>query len=176
RQMQNRKLEPGKGKDKQKKRETDRAQKYAPERAIEEIRDGPSKACEHDGAPLIERKPAEACVSKPFDVTAIGSAIVDVIAVVDDQFLLSHSIAKGVMSLVDEYRAQTLHNALPNPREIAGGSAANTMAGLASLGARGAFIGKVKADRLGQALAGGVAGRGLPAPTHDGQEGRGKAF
>jgi len=114
-------------------------------------------------------------VSKPFDVTAIGSAIVDVIAVVDDQFLLSHSIAKGVMSLIDEYRAQTLHSALPNPREIAGGSAANTMAGLASLGARGAFLGKVKADRLGQAFADGMAELGLHYTTRMATDGPGTA-
>jgi len=114
-------------------------------------------------------------VSRPFDVTAIGSAIVDVIATVDDAFLLSHNMAKGVMTLIDEYRAQTLHQALPNPREIAGGSAANTMAGLASLGARGAFLGKVKSDRLGEAFAAGMSELGLRYTTRMANGGPGTA-
>jgi sugar/nucleoside kinase (ribokinase family) len=77
---------------------------------------------------------------------------VDVIAPVEDAFLLTHNIAKGVMTLIDEHRAHQLYTAFGEPREIAGGSAANTMAGLASLGASGVFAGKVKADRLGAAF------------------------
>lgn len=104
-------------------------------------------------------------MSKPFDVTALGSAIVDVIAVVDDQFLLENSVAKGVMTLIDEHRAQVLQDALPQAREIAGGSAANTMAGIASLGARGAFQGKVKNDRLGKSFTAGMNELGLAYST-----------
>lgn len=89
-------------------------------------------------------------MAKTYDVTTIGSAIVDILAIVDEEFLLKHNIARGVMTLVDEARAQALQDALPEKREIAGGSAANTMAGLASLGGRGAFTARVKADRLGQ--------------------------
>ncbi len=92
-------------------------------------------------------------MARDFDVVAMGNAIVDVIAPVDDAFLLSHEIAKGVMTLIDEYRANRLYNAFSERLEVAGGSAANTMAGLASLGARGMFIGKVKADRLGNSFA-----------------------
>jgi sugar/nucleoside kinase (ribokinase family) len=110
-------------------------------------------------------------VSKAFDVTAIGSAIVDVIATVDDRFLLEHGIAKGVMTLVDEYRAKALHQALPRPREIAGGSAANTMAGLASLGARGIFMGKVRRDRLGETFAAGMTELGLRYTTRMSEDG-----
>ena len=88
-----------------------------------------------------------------FDVAGIGNAIVDVIAAVDDAFLLAHNIAKGVMTLIDEYRAEQLFTAFPETREIAGGSAANTMVGIASLGGKGLFIGKVKDDRLGQSFA-----------------------
>lgn len=87
------------------------------------------------------------------DVIAMGNAIVDVIAAVDDDFLLTHNIAKGVMTLIDEYRANHIYNAFSERLEMAGGSAANTMAGLASLGARGMFVGKVKADRLGESFA-----------------------
>ena len=108
---------------------------------------------------------------KPLDVAAIGHAIVDVIASVDDSFLLTHNVAKGVMTLVDEYRAQTLYNAFEAPREIAGGSAANTMAGLASLGGTGAFSGKVKDDRLGQAFTAGLRDLGLAYTTAMAQSG-----
>ena len=87
-----------------------------------------------------------------FDVVGLGNAIVDVLAPVDEQFLLTHSIAKGVMTLVDEHRAAQLHGALKNTREIAGGSGANTMAGFASLGGNGVYQGKVKQDRLGEAF------------------------
>ena len=87
-----------------------------------------------------------------FDVAGLGNAIVDVLAPVSEQFLLDHSIAKGTMTLVDEHRATTLHGALGKTREVAGGSAANTMAGFASLGGKGVYLGKVKQDRLGEAF------------------------
>jgi sugar/nucleoside kinase (ribokinase family) len=108
---------------------------------------------------------------KPLDVAAIGHAIVDVIASVDESFLLTHNVAKGVMTLIDEYRAQTLYTAFNAPRESAGGSAANSMAGLASLGGRGAFSGKVRDDRLGQAFAAGMKERGLTYTTGMAQSG-----
>jgi adenosine kinase len=73
----------------------------------------------------------------------------DVIAAVDDGFLLEHGVAKGAMTLIDEFRAQELHKALGKSVQEAGGSAANTMAGLASLGARAVFLGKVRDDALG---------------------------
>jgi sugar/nucleoside kinase (ribokinase family) len=105
-----------------------------------------------------------------YDVAGLGNAIVDVIASVDDQFLLTHQIAKGAMTLIDEFRAQELHKELRQSVEVAGGSAANTMAGLASLGATTVFSGKVYDDRLG-AMFGkslqelGVAYTTLPAKT-----------
>ncbi len=88
-----------------------------------------------------------------FDVAGLGNAIVDVIAPADDRFLLEHNIAKGVMTLVDEFRADQLYDAVSGAREIAGGSAANTMAGIASFGGSGLFIGKIKEDRLGLSFA-----------------------
>lgn len=91
-----------------------------------------------------------------YAVAALGNAIVDIIASVDDRFLLTHKIAKGTMTLVDEFRAKELlkalgdnHQTMSSLHEMAGGSAANTMAGMASLGARGLFLGKVSEDRLG---------------------------
>lgn len=100
-----------------------------------------------------------------YDVAGLGNAIVDVIAPTDDAFLLKHNVAKGVMSLIDEYRAHQLLQALPETREIAGGSAANTMAGLASFGGKGVFMGKVKADRLGESFAEGMKAIGLDYNT-----------
>jgi sugar/nucleoside kinase (ribokinase family) len=84
-----------------------------------------------------------------YDVAGLGNAIMDVIAAVDDQFLLDHGIAKGAMTLIDEFRAQELHKALANSVQAAGGSAANTMAGIASLGGSAVFLGKVRDDVLG---------------------------
>ena len=110
-------------------------------------------------------------MARSFDVIAMGNAIVDVIAPVDDDFLLTHNIAKGMMTLIDEYRANHLYNAFFQRREVAGGSAANTMAGLASLGARGIFVGKVKADRLGDSFADSLRDIGVrftTAPAGDG--------
>ena len=96
-----------------------------------------------------------------YNVAGLGNAIVDVIAPADDAFLLTHNIAKGVMTLVDEFRADQLYSALGEAQEIAGGSAANTMAGLASLGGRGMFVGKVKRDRLGERFAQSLTGLGV---------------
>jgi sugar/nucleoside kinase (ribokinase family) len=95
-------------------------------------------------------------MSQLYDVAGVGNAIVDVIAATDDDFLLQHNIAKGVMTLIDEFRAHQLLEALPETQEAAGGSAANTMAGLASLGGKGIFVGKVKEDRLGESFAEGL--------------------
>jgi len=92
-------------------------------------------------------------MAQKYDVAGLGNAIVDVIAATDDAFLLEHNVAKGVMTLIDEYRAHQLLGALTEGREIAGGSAANTMAGIASLGGTGLFVGKVNADRLGESFA-----------------------
>ena len=86
---------------------------------------------------------------QPFDVVGIGNAIVDVLAQADEAFLEAQDLAKGAMTLIDGARAETLYAALGPAVEVSGGSAANTMAGLASLGGRGAFVGKVRNDQLG---------------------------
>src|SRR3981081_4669747 len=84
-----------------------------------------------------------------YDVLGIGNAIVDVIFAATDEFLLEHTIAKSVMTLIDEFRAARLVDGARNATQSSGGSAANTLAGLASFGAQGCFVGKVKKDRLG---------------------------
>ena len=84
-----------------------------------------------------------------YDVAAIGNAIVDVIAPASDAFLVAQGLSKGAMTLVDQDRSDALLASMAQGVETSGGSAANTIAGLVSLGGRGAFIGKVAADRLG---------------------------
>jgi sugar/nucleoside kinase (ribokinase family) len=88
-----------------------------------------------------------------FDVVGVGHAIVDVLANTTDAFLTEHGIAKGSMTLVDGFRAETLGRTMKNAIEASGGSAANTMVGISSFGGKAAFIGKVKDDRLGQVFA-----------------------
>ncbi len=84
------------------------------------------------------------------EVVGIGNAIVDVLTHADDALLEREGLTKGSMRLIDAAEADALYARLGPGVEISGGSAANTMAGLASLGGRGAFIGKVRDDRLGQ--------------------------
>jgi sugar/nucleoside kinase (ribokinase family) len=84
------------------------------------------------------------------DVLAIGNAVVDVIADADDEFLAREGLAPGSMRLIDAERAVELYGRMGPGREISGGAAANTLAGLARLGARTAFIGQVADDQLGQ--------------------------
>lgn len=84
-----------------------------------------------------------------YDILGIGNAIVDVIARAEDDFLVRHDMTKGSMMLIDEERAQRIYGAMGPAVEMSGGSAANTIHGAASLGARTAFIGKVRDDTLG---------------------------
>ena len=83
------------------------------------------------------------------DVLAIGNAIVDVIADADDVFLSQQSLTKGSMRLIDEQEAVRLYGVMRPGREISGGSAGNTAAGLASFGLKAGFIGQVASDELG---------------------------
>ena len=84
-----------------------------------------------------------------FDVLCVGNAIVDVLARVEDAFLASHALTKGMMRLIDEQTADQLYGDMGPAIEISGGSAGNTAAGLASFGGRAAYFGKVKNDQLG---------------------------
>ena len=84
------------------------------------------------------------------DVLAIGNAIVDVIADADDAFLAGEGMHKGAMRLIDEAEATRLYEKMGPARELSGGSAANTVAGLAALGLRSGFIGQLGQDQLGE--------------------------
>lgn len=88
-------------------------------------------------------------MTNAFDVLGIGNAIVDVISRADDAFLGQHGLVKGSMMLIDEQRAETLYAAMGPGIEVSGGSCGNTMAGIASFGGKGAYIGKVRNDQLG---------------------------
>lgn len=106
-----------------------------------------------------------------FDVVGIGNAIVDVIARADDAFLAANGLHKGTMTLIDAERADALYARMGPGREISGGSCANTMAGIAALGGRAAYVGKVRDDQLGQVFRHDIAAAGVSfrtAPARDG--------
>lgn len=84
-----------------------------------------------------------------FDIVAMGDAIVDVIASCDDSFLDEHGLPRGSMQLLTPEAADILYAAMGQAREMSGGSAANSMAGIAAMGGRSAFIGQVAEDQLG---------------------------
>ena len=92
-------------------------------------------------------------MSDLYDVAAIGNAIVDVIAPSSDEFIADQALPKGGMTLIDDARAEELYEAMAQGQEASGGSAANSMAGVASFGGRAAFIGKVGDDQLGKVFA-----------------------
>lgn len=99
------------------------------------------------------------------DVVALGSAIVDVLAHTDDGFLAEQGVVKGTMALVDAERAESLYAAMGPGIEVSGGSAANTVAGVASFGGAAAFVGKVRDDQLGQVFAHDIRATGVHYDT-----------
>ena len=105
------------------------------------------------------------------DVVGIGNAIVDVLAEVDDAFLEQNGMVKGTMALIDAEQAFRLYRKLSNVQEHSGGSAANTMAGIASLGGAGGFIGRVRDDELGASFARNIRAAGVRYTTPPALEG-----
>jgi sugar/nucleoside kinase (ribokinase family) len=103
--------------------------------------------------------------SPRFDVLAIGNAIVDVMAPADDALLGREGLTKGGMMLIDADRATSLYEAMGPAQEISGGSAANTLAGLAGMGCKCAFIGQVADDQLGEVFAHDVRALGIDYAT-----------
>jgi sugar/nucleoside kinase (ribokinase family) len=85
-----------------------------------------------------------------YDVLGIGNAIFDVLVQTDEGFLAAHGMTKGGMSLIDEARAAAIYRDMGPAVEMSGGSAANTIVGIANLGARAAYVGKVKDDQIGR--------------------------
>jgi len=110
-------------------------------------------------------------MSTQYDVLGIGNAIVDVIARTEDDFLVRHAMNKGSMALIDEARAEAIYASMGPSTQISGGSGANTIAGVASFGARAAFFGKVKDDELGRAFAHDIRAAGVAFDTPPASEG-----
>jgi sugar/nucleoside kinase (ribokinase family) len=106
-----------------------------------------------------------------YDVLGIGNAIVDVIARTEDDFLVKHGMNKGTMALIDEARADAIYQSMGPSTQISGGSGANTIAGVASFGARAAFIGKVKDDPLGKAFSHDIRATGVAFTTRPAADG-----
>jgi sugar/nucleoside kinase (ribokinase family) len=100
-----------------------------------------------------------------FDIIGIGNAIVDVVSPAPESFLSKLDMRKGGMALIDEPAADTLYGAMPPGQESSGGSAANTCAVAASLGARVAYLGKVADDALGQSFRRDIGAIGVHFPT-----------
>ncbi|WP_207538006.1 adenosine kinase [Sabulicella rubraurantiaca] len=103
--------------------------------------------------------------SQSLDILGIGNAIVDVLAPVPDSFLLDRNLPKGGMSLISTEQAEALYAAMPSGVESSGGSAANTCAVAAALGARVGFLGKVAKDQLGEVFAHDIRAAGVHFPT-----------
>ncbi len=100
-----------------------------------------------------------------FDILGIGNAIVDVVAPTRDDFLSRHDMRKGGMALISTEQAKALYAAMPPGQESSGGSAANTCAVAAGLGARVAFMGKVADDQLGAVFRNDITDAGVHFPT-----------
>lgn len=100
-----------------------------------------------------------------YDVLCIGNAIVDIIAQCDDAFLVENGIIKGAMNLIDAERAELLYDRMGPAIEASGGSAGNTAAGVASLGGRAAFFGKVSSDHLGSIYEHDIRAQGVSFDT-----------
>jgi sugar/nucleoside kinase (ribokinase family) len=109
------------------------------------------------------------------DVVGIGNAIVDVIAHSEEEFLAREGLVKGTMTLIDSVRAEALYQMMGPAIEASGGSAGNTMAGLASLGGNGAYIGKVRDDFLGEVFRHDITAIGVRFETRAATSGPGTA-
>ena len=106
-----------------------------------------------------------------YDVLGIGNAIVDVIARTEDDFLVAQGMRKGGMALIDEARAASIYRDMGPATEMSGGSAANTIVGIGSFGARAAYVGKVKQDQIGQLYTHDIRAAGVAFETKPAADG-----
>lgn len=113
----------------------------------------------------------EEAPARRYDVLGIGNAIVDVLAHAEDALLEELGLAKGAMTLVDEARSEELYQRMGPGREVSGGSCANTMAALAALGGRAAYVGRVRDDQLGAVFAHDIRATGVTFRSEPGREG-----
>ncbi len=104
-------------------------------------------------------------MKKKYQVVGIGNAIVDILSHIEDGFLAENGVEKGIMQLIDMDRAVELYSHMGPAQEVSGGSAANTIAGIAALGGRTAYVGKVKDDQLGAIFAHDLRAQGADYET-----------
>jgi sugar/nucleoside kinase (ribokinase family) len=109
--------------------------------------------------------------SAKYDVLGIGNAIFDVLVQTDERFLIAHGMTKGGMALIDEARAAAIYRDMGPATEMSGGSAANTIVGVANLGARAAYVGKVKDDQIGRLYAHDIRAAGVAFETTPASDG-----
>ncbi len=116
--------------------------------------------------------------SPKYDVIAIGNAVVDVIASCPEKLIEELQLNRGGMTLIDEAKADALYAAMPAARELSGGSAANTLAGLATLGLQCAFIGQVSDDQLGEVFRHDMRATGIDfdTPAREGEPATGRVL
>ena len=110
-------------------------------------------------------------MSTKIEVLGLGNSLVDILAYADDAWLEAQDMAKGAMTLIDEDRAEALYAARVDPRVISGGSAANTIVGVASFGVSAAYIGKVKRDALGETFIADIRSTGVRFDTRPAERG-----
>jgi sugar/nucleoside kinase (ribokinase family) len=106
-----------------------------------------------------------------YDVLGIGNAIFDVLVKTDEKFLSRHGMTKGGMSLIDEARAASIYRDMGPATEMSGGSAANTIVGIAGFGARAAYVGKVKDDQIGRLYTHDIRAAGVAFDTSPASDG-----
>jgi adenosine kinase len=106
-----------------------------------------------------------------YDVLGIGNAIFDVLVKTDEKFLSRHGMTKGGMALIDETRAASIYRDMGPATEMSGGSAANTIVGIAGFGARAAYVGKVKDDQIGRLYAHDIRAAGVAFDTSPASDG-----
>ncbi len=109
-------------------------------------------------------------IDSTYDVTGVGNAIVDILSNADEKFLGDHKLSKGMMMLVDQEQSKRLFNAAGVVKQQSGGSAANTIAGIASFGGKCAFIGKVADDELGKVFRHDMTAQGIDFRTTAGND------
>src|SRR5436190_20591876 len=106
-----------------------------------------------------------------YDVLGIGNAIFDVLVQTDETFLGRHGMTKGGMALIDEARATAIYSDMGPATEMSGGSAANTIVGIANLGARAAYVGKVRDDQIGRLYTHDIRAAGVAFETKAASDG-----
>src|ERR1700716_884053 len=109
--------------------------------------------------------------SAKYDVLGIGNAIFDVLVQTDESFLGRHGMTKGGMALIDEARATAIYGDMGPATEMSGGSAANTIVGIANLGARAAYVGKVRDDQIGRLYSHDIRAAGVAFETRPASDG-----